>query len=95
MSANEIIEKILELNPEALIPTGPGPGRERMYDSALVGYAERCGSPVVACYDQEKCVAWLQQQNGWDYETAREFFDFNVLGAYVGDSTPIFLTDLR
>jgi len=93
MITAEMIEKIMELNPEALIPTSPD--EKRMYDDALVGYAERCGLPVVACYDQEKCVAWLQKQNDWDYETAREFFDFNVLGAYLGEGTPIFLTDLR
>ena len=28
-----------------------------------------------------------------DYEEATEYFDFNVAGAYMGDSTPVFLDD--
>jgi hypothetical protein len=30
-----------------------------------------------------------------DYEEAVEFFDFNVVGAYVGDNTPLFATILK
>lgn len=94
MNADEIVEKIRELNPEASFPV-EGDGLTRMYDDALIGYAERCAMPPVACYDQEKCIQYLQTNNDWDYETAREFFDFNVLGAYVGEAMPIFLTVLR
>ena len=29
------------------------------------------------------------------YEDAVEFFDYNVAGAYVGESTPIFINNLE
>lgn len=43
------------------------------------------------CYDAEKVIEQLMKNNDWDYETAREWFDFNILGSFVGDGTPVFM----
>ena len=64
------------------------------FDKAIVGYALRCGQPVLAVYDQQKCIEILMQRDGMTREDAEEFFDFNVLGAWVGDRTPLFLYHL-
>lgn len=61
------------------------------FDDAIVGYALRCGQPVLAVYDQRKCIEILMQRDGMTREDAEEFFDFNVIGAWVGDRTPLFL----
>jgi len=41
-------------------------------------------------YDANKCIDILIEQGMTDDE-AIEYFEFNVGGAYVGDSTPIWL----
>ena len=62
-------------------------------DEALVGLT--CYQPgrstVCAVYDYERCVAVFRQQGMTDDE-AREWMDVNVVGAWVGDGTPVFLT---
>jgi hypothetical protein len=65
------------------------------FDDAFIGYAERCGQPVLAVYDREKCIEVLMMRDGASYEEAVEFFEFNVVGAWVGDRTPLFLSRLE
>lgn len=60
------------------------------FDAALIGTGERCGQPTLAVYDREKCIEILQGQ-GMSYDEAQEYFDFNVVGAWVGEQTPIFV----
>lgn len=76
-------KEIAELNPEALFADG--------FDEALIGTVERACQPPVALYDREKCVEILVRQ-GMTYEEAVEFFEFNTLGAWVGENTPAFAT---
>ena len=60
------------------------------FEDALIGTGERCCQPTLAVYDRQKCIEILQSQ-GMSYEEAHEYFDFNVVGAWVGDQTPIFV----
>lgn len=60
-------------------------------DAALVGIGERIGMPPVAVYDSKKCIEILIESYDMTYEEALEFFDFNITGAYLGESTPIFI----
>jgi hypothetical protein len=59
------------------------------FDKALMGVAQRCGT-LVALYNAEKCIEVLQTDEGMNEEEAREYFDYNVVQAWVGDFTPIF-----
>ena len=61
-------------------------------DAAIVGLVSSFGSgdPVV-CYDRSKVIAILMK-DGMDEEEAEEFFEFNVIGAYMGPETPVFIT---
>jgi hypothetical protein len=43
-------------------------------------------------YSVSLCINLLVQ-DGMDEEEAVEFFNFNVMGAYVGDKTPIWCVD--
>ena len=63
-------------------------------DEAIVGYAERCGSPPIAVYDRAKCVEIIMARDDMSHEDAEEYFEFNVAGSWVGDQTPLFLTRL-
>lgn len=60
------------------------------FERALVGIGWRFREPV-AIYDRATCLDILQTRDGMSEEDAVEFFEFNVEGAYVGDSTPVYL----
>jgi|TARA_R110001632_G_scaffold172306_1_gene291620 hypothetical protein len=60
------------------------------FDAAIIGVGQRCGSPDFLVYDYDKCVAVLILQGMSDTE-ALEYMEFNVVGAYMGDQTPVFL----
>jgi len=77
------MEDLREANPEALLADG--------FEEAYIGHGCQHGSPIVAIYDAGKCVEILGQREGWSWEEAQEYFEFNVRCAYVGVGTPIFL----
>jgi len=62
------------------------------FEEAFIGMCTRFGMEPVAAYDRDKCLEVLVQRAGMSYEEAVEYFDFNVIGAWVGDQTPVFLT---
>lgn len=84
MNRSEILEVLTDH--EALLADG--------FEDALLGYAERFGMPIVAMYDRPKCIEVLCTRDGMTEEEAEEYFEFNVIGAWVGDSTPIFVTPI-
>lgn len=49
--------------------------------------------PVV-CYDRAKCIAIFMTRDGMSAEEAEENFGFNVIDAWVGEGTPVFLETL-
>ena len=62
------------------------------FEEALVGFGTRFNNPVTI-YDLRKCLDILVRRDGMSQEEAEEYMDFNVLGAYVGEETPIVLGD--
>lgn len=60
------------------------------FEIAFVGIARQLDKPM-AVYDLTKCLAILMEQ-GMDLESAKEYMEFNVAGAWVGETTPAFLT---
>jgi len=65
---------------------------EEEFDEAIIGVAERIGDEPVVAYDTTKIVAILSRSMSVD--EAYEFFEFNILGAYVGQKTPMFVTTM-
>ncbi len=63
------------------------------FDAAIVGYVEGIGRADVVCYDRVKVLEILME-DGMDYDEAEEYYSFNVVGAYMGEKTPVFLTNL-
>jgi hypothetical protein len=59
-------------------------------DDAIIGVVQRMGIQAI-CYDEDKVIEILMERDGMTYEEAIEYFDFNIAGAWVGDSTPFFL----
>lgn len=82
MTHQDIINELHMSNPDALLADG--------FDEALIGICNRYGQPSLAAYDYEKCIKILMQ-DGISYEEAKEYFEFNILGAWVGEGTPVFI----
>ena len=61
------------------------------YDDCVVGLVERFGQPTIICYDRDKVLEKLVR-DGMTEEEAEEWFNFNQLGAWMGDKTPCFLS---
>jgi hypothetical protein len=76
----EWLEELTENDPEIIFWDG--------FDAAIIGVGKRCGIPDVLIYDYEKMVEILVNDGG-SPEEAMEYLDFNVVGAYVGEHTPI------
>lgn len=64
------------------------------FDEAIVGLAQRIGMDVV-CYDKEKVLELLCVKEGMTYEDAIEHFEYNIIGSWMGDTTPVFLSYTR
>jgi hypothetical protein len=64
------------------------------FDEALVGIVERGNGLPVALYDTFKCIEVLMDE-GMTEEDAWDHFCYNVLGSYVGEYTPAFMTFTR
>ncbi len=75
-----IKEKLSYINEQALFADG--------FDEALIGIDQ---VDYVAVYDVEKCIDVLVQDTGMTLEESKEYFEYNTLGAYVGEYTPRFV----
>lgn len=64
------------------------------YDDCIVGVIERFGQPTIVCYDKEKIIQKLMDDDGMERDEAIEFFEYNQLGAWMGETTPCFLTTM-
>ena len=60
------------------------------FDRALIGHTQ--GMNVVAVYDYDLCIDVLVKNGEMSIEDAVEHMSFNVVGAYVGEKTPIFVS---
>tara|TARA_R110000751_G_scaffold209594_1_gene313489 strand:+ start:1882 stop:2169 length:288 start_codon:yes stop_codon:yes gene_type:complete len=79
MNHDKILEIVKEHYPEALIADG--------FNSAIVGYTNE-GKLV---YRVAKMIDILMTRDEMSEEDAMEYIDYNVLGAYVGEMTPIYI----
>lgn len=83
--SGEVIKEMLsEVNEEALVCDD--------LEDALVGIGESYGKSPVAVYNVDKIIQIYMERDSMSEEEAREFFDYNVLGAYAGEHMPIFVT---
>ena len=77
-----IRDELAEIDPDLLLMDG--------FDDCIIGICESFGSESVVAYDYDKVIANLESQ-GMTYEEAVEYHEFNQLGAYVGERTPVFI----
>jgi hypothetical protein len=77
-------EEIAEINPEALLCDG--------FDEAIIGIAERINLGPIVAYSVDKIINIMVERDGMTYEEAMEYYDYNIIGSWMGDNTPIFIT---
>ena len=80
-------EEIADINPEALLCDG--------FDEAIIGMAERINLGPVVAYDVDKMLDIMVERDGMTYEEAIEYFDYNILGAWMGENTPVYIQTSR
>jgi len=56
------------------------------FDEAIMGVEESAG---VVAYDIDKIIEILSREMTED--EAIEYFEFNILGAYMGEKTPVYI----
>lgn len=83
MTRDEARAWVSQFNDEALLADG--------FEGAIIGCAEGAMRDHLVVYDYQRCIEILMERDGMDYEDAVECFDFNVLGAWMGEGTPLFL----
>jgi hypothetical protein len=80
-------EEIEEINPDALLCDG--------FDEAIIGMAERINLGPIVAYDIDKMLEIMVERDGMTYEEAMEYFDYNILGAWMGENTPVYIQTNR
>lgn len=61
-------------------------------DDAFIGVGTTFNSVPIAVYDKDKIIQILMTRDVMTYEEAWEFFEYNIAGAYVGESTPMYVS---
>lgn len=79
-------ELLAELEEDILVMDG--------FDDAIIGYSQRINDPTLAVYSWELMVKILMERDGMSDEEAMEYIDYNCLGAWVGERTPIIVLPL-
>ena len=76
------VKQIQEFYPDLLLADG--------FDKAIIGVAQTFNNFSVA-YNKNKIIEILMTRDKMSETDAREYFDFNIAGAYVGEHTPTFI----
>jgi hypothetical protein len=63
------------------------------FDEAILGVVNRINTTAV-CYSESKIIEILMKEDGMDYDEAVEYYQFNILGSWLGEHTPVYLEEL-
>lgn len=86
VSRSDIHEALVAMDESALLMDG--------FDEAFIGFSRRGNEPLLACYSYDKMIETLIERDGMDYDEAMEYVDFNCVGAWMGERTPIIVMPL-
>ena len=64
------------------------------YDDCAIGILERFGMEPIVLYDRERVIQKLMDEGASTYEDALDFYLYNQLGGWRGESTPGFVVRL-
>lgn len=86
-TVNDFIEMMSEINEKAAYPTD--------LKEAIIGRVDRFGMQPLILLDHEKCIQIFMNRDGMTREQAEEFFEFNVIGSWIGEGTPCFASFIK
>ena len=61
------------------------------FENGIIGVIKGIGNEDKVCYSYKKVIAKLMREDEMSEEDAIEHFEYNMIGAYVGEHTPVFL----
>tara|TARA_Y100000310_G_C20402265_1_gene677983 strand:- start:107 stop:421 length:315 start_codon:yes stop_codon:yes gene_type:complete len=82
MNTTDLHEMLAEAEAQMLDP-------HELYNPALVGAGWRFNDGPLAVYDLDRVLAILAQD--WGEDEAKDWYEFNMVGSWVGPGTPIFI----
>ena len=88
MSKIDQVDEFADGVEEELLFLGEHDERKR-FEPAILGIAHRFGMQPIVTYDYRKVIDIFAED--MSHEEAQEYFDYNVIGAWVGEGTPIFI----
>ena len=86
MNREEIDRHLHNIGEKALLMDG--------FDEACIGFSQRINEPVLAVYSYDKMVEVLMTRDSMDDEEAEEYIEYNCVGAWVGERTPIIVRSI-
>ena len=82
------LESIIEMYPDEAFLKADG------LDEAILGAAElKQTGNIVLVYSRSAVIKILIDRDKMTEEEAEEYYDFNIVGAYMGEKTPIWVED--
>jgi hypothetical protein len=61
------------------------------FDDCILGIGRQFTKTFVV-YDYQQVIQTLMDRDGMEASDAQEWFEYNIVGAYVGEATPCFLS---
>jgi hypothetical protein len=87
MTREEIEQHLENIGEEALLMDG--------FDEALIGFSKRINEPLLAVYKWQRMVQILKNRDKMSYEEAVEYIEYNCIGAWIGEQTPIIVMPIE
>ena len=86
LTRSRIDEALKEMEENTLLIDG--------FDEAFLGFSQRINQPILAVYSYDGLVKVCMDRDGMEWEEAVEYVDYNIVGAWVGEQTPIIVMPL-
>ncbi len=67
---------------------------QEYFDEAIIGVATNALGMMAVAYSEPRIIEILIKHDRMTPDEAMEHYQFNILGAYVGENTPVFIDDL-
>jgi len=64
------------------------------FDEAIIGVESNSVGMSAVAYSEPKIIELLIRHDKMTPDEAMEYYQFNILGAYLGENTPVFIDDV-
>ena len=86
---NGLMKKILDVYSDEDFLKADG------FDDCVIGVCHRYGQPLLLAYDEEKVIKKLMKRDKMTREDATKYYTYNIIGAWVGKQTPVFIERIK